>query len=304
MSAGDDPESRDDDHPSEASSPVFDASESSDDDTTASPASDRSNSLEDDTDDPTTGSADEFRSRRRETTSERTDPQPNILSRVYRADHGALLFVREIASSAFIVLLIGALLFGASGVWPPMVAIESGSMEPNIEKYDLVFVTEPGRFAPDGANDDGIVTRETGESIGYSSFNEPGSVIVFDDPASGGPPIIHRPHMYVQSGENWIERADRDYAGGASCADVSTCPADTDGYVTKGDNNARYDQTNRIAPIVEDEWVSGVARVRIPYLGWIRLAFTGQTILTPSIPLLGIAIGAAFRKRNLWIDRP
>ncbi|MCL9816061.1 S26 family signal peptidase [Natronocalculus amylovorans] len=209
--------------------------------------------------------------------------------RFYHANDGPLMFIREILLSALIVLLIGGLLFGLSGVWPPMVAIESESMEPNIQIYDLVFVTAPDRFSPSDADEYGVVTLEHGEDVGYESFNKPGSVVVFDEPGTIGPPIIHRPHLYVEEGEDWSDRADPDASGDRSCSEMSACPAPTDGYITKGDNNGRYDQVSGIAPVVEEDWITGVARFRIPYLGWIRLAFTGQAVLTPTIPLFGIA---------------
>ncbi|MCK5660704.1 MAG: S26 family signal peptidase, partial [Methanosarcinales archaeon] len=48
--------------------------------------------------------------------------------------------------------------------------------------------------------------------------------------------------------------------------------APNDGYVTKGDHNTRYDQETGISTIpVKDEWVIGVARQSIPYLGYVRL---------------------------------
>lgn len=61
-------------------------------------------------------------------------------------EKGTVAYIRDIAGSALAVLLIGALLFGVSGVWPPMVAVESGSMEPHIQTGDLVFVMEEHRF--------------------------------------------------------------------------------------------------------------------------------------------------------------
>lgn len=201
-----------------------------------------------------------------------------------------------------IVLLVGGLLFGISGVWPPMVAIESGSMEPNIQTYDLVLVTEPGRLAPDAADENGIVTLRDGEANGYTSFNNPGSVVVFDEPAEVGPPVIHRPHFSVDRGENWIQTADKAYTNGQTCDELETCPAPRDGYITKGDNNGGYDQVNGVAPVVDAGWITGIARLRIPYLGWIRLAFTGQAILGPTVPLSSIAIiggvGPAIARRT------
>ena len=50
---------------------------------------------------------------------------------------------RLILKDLFFIFLIGGILFGVSGAWPPLVAIESESMEPNLHQGDLVFVLIP-----------------------------------------------------------------------------------------------------------------------------------------------------------------
>lgn len=212
--------------------------------------------------------------------------------RLLAAETGPLLLVREVGFSLIVVLLIGGLLFGLSGVWPPMVAVESQSMQPNINQYDLVFVTDPGRFTPDGADELGVVTAESVDETEYASFNSAGSVVVFDEPGAGGPPIIHRAHFFVEADENWYDRANPNYLSADSCDELQYCPAPHAGYITKGDNdasNSAYDQANGIAPVVRPQWVTGVARLRIPYMGYIRLALTGAA---SSSPLLPVGLGA------------
>ncbi|GAB3708233.1 S24/S26 family peptidase [Halorubrum pallidum] len=190
---------------------------------------------------------------------------------------GALMWIREILSSVAIVLVVGLLLFGVSGVWPPMVAVESGSMEPNMEVGDLVFVTEPGRLAPDAAdNDIGVVTYDIGERVDYRTFGSYGSVVIYQPPGRTASPIIHRAMFHVEEGENWYDRADDTYHSAESCSDLRHCPAPHDGYITLGDNNGVYDQARGLSEPVKGEWVTGVARVRIPYLGYVRLIATGK----------------------------
>lgn len=187
------------------------------------------------------------------------------------------MWIREVATSVFIVLLIGALLFGVSGVWPPMVAVESGSMDPNMVKGDLIVVTDPGRFAPEAAtNDVGVVPYQQARTVEYRTFGSYGSVVVFTYPGRVGSPIIHRVRFHVEEGENWVDRADDRHLGGEECSEIVYCPAPHSGYITKGDNNAQYDQANGVSPPVKPEWITGVARVRIPYLGWLRLIATGE----------------------------
>jgi signal peptidase len=203
--------------------------------------------------------------------------------RVLTATDGPLLIVRETALSVGAVVAIGVLLFAISGVWPPMVAVESGSMEPHMHRGDLVFITDTGRFAPDAAREGtGVVTQaqaQAGET-GYRKFGDHGSVIVYDEPRDRGPPVIHRAHFWVDAGENWYDRADPDYVIGSDCEELRNCPAPHAGFVTKGDANGEYDQANGIAEPVKPSWIVGVARVRIPYLGWVRLGVSGVVLET------------------------
>ncbi len=203
-----------------------------------------------------------------------TLPSANSQAGALEQYSGAIRFLKEVLTSVAAVLLVGALLFAISGVWPPMVAVESGSMEPVMERGDLVFITEPGRYAPDVAHGEtGVVTVETGSDSGFTTFDGHGSVIVYDDPAAGGSPIIHRAHLWVEEDENWYDRANPEYVSANNCAQLTNCPAPHAGFITKGDANARYDQANGISDPVRPGWVTGVAQVRIPYLGWIRLSF-------------------------------
>ena len=189
---------------------------------------------------------------------------------------GWALYVFDLVSSVGIVVVIGLLLFAASGIWPPMVAVESGSMEPVLERGDLVYVMEADRFPGAGAHEDtGVVTQEMGERNGYQKFEGYGDVIVFEPNGNNqSTPVIHRAMMYVEEGENWVEDANPAFLRrGDSCSDFdnSICPAPYDGFITKGDNNAGYDQVTGISDPVKAEWVIGTAEVYVPYLGQIRL---------------------------------
>ncbi|WP_128905023.1 S24/S26 family peptidase [Halorubrum amylolyticum] len=220
---------------------------------------------------------------------------------LYRFRHdreGPLMWVREMLSSVAIVLVIGLILFGVSGVWPPMVAVESGSMEPNMEVGDLVFVTEPGRLAPDAAdNDIGVVTHEGGEAADYRTFGSYGSVVIYRPPGRTASPIIHRAMFRVEEGENWYDRADDRYHSAADCGELNHCPAPHDGFITLGDNNGEYDQANGLAAPVRADWVTGVARVRVPYLGYVRLIATGQ-----AEPADVVATSVAIRAEGVGIN--
>ncbi|WP_231741272.1 S26 family signal peptidase [Halorubrum sp. CBA1125] len=227
-----------------------------------------------------------------------SNPAESFLYRFRHDETGALMWIREMLSSVTVVLVLGLVLFGVSGVWPPMVAVESGSMEPNMQVGDLVFVTEPGRLAPDAAdNGIGVVTYAVGEETDYRTFGSYGSVVIYRPPGRTAAPIIHRAMFHVEEDENWYDRADERYHDAENCVDLRYCPAPHDGFITLGDNNGEYDQANGLAAPVKAEWVTGVARVRIPYLGYVRLIATGQaepsdvfaTATIPSIATVDVA---------------
>ena len=181
------------------------------------------------------------------------------------------LFVRDVVTSILAVALIGVYLFAISGVWPPMVAVESGSMTPNMDVNDLVFVMETERFQPEHAHGEtGVVTAAMGEQTGYEQFGQPGDVIIFEPNGNDErTPIIHRAMLWVEEGENWCDRADEQYLSGSDqCAE-----APNEGFITKGDSNPQYDQTGdrRLSEPVKPEWVIGTAEIRVPGLGWLRL---------------------------------
>ncbi|WP_440990433.1 S26 family signal peptidase [Haloarchaeobius baliensis] len=202
-------------------------------------------------------------------------------------DDAFVVTVRDVGNSLLTVAFIGIVLFAVSGIWPPLVAVESGSMEPHMHRNDLVFIVEEGRFVGDSAQPGtGVVThRAAQQNEGYWSFGDYGNVIVYqpnDDPQRV--PIIHRARFWVAEDENWVDppseggtgKADQQYLGGAeSCSQVRTCPAPHDGFVTLGDANERYDQVGASmnSDVVEPDWVRGKAKVRVPLLGWIRLQF-------------------------------
>ncbi|WP_247003508.1 S26 family signal peptidase [Halosolutus gelatinilyticus] len=231
-------------------------------------------------------------------TDEVTIAEVGIVRWFLRTDDESVVLARDILSSVALVALIGLLLFGISGIWPPLVAVESGSMEPNMQEGDLIFIVDDDRFVGDDPIDGtGIVTRETGQDSGHEKFSQPGDVIVFKpDGSDRRTPVIHRAHFWVEKGENWVDtKANQKYLGGATCAEVQACPAPHDGFVTKGDDNMGYDQHYGGAQtnIVKPEWVTGKAMFRIPYLGHIRLAFDsifGMTAPTSPSIINSIAI--------------
>jgi len=203
----------------------------------------------------------------------------------------------DVGSSALAVLLVGFFLFTVSGVWPPMVAVESASMTPHMKTGDLVFVMEEERFPGEAAHGDtGVVTAQVGATSDYEKFSEPGDVIVYEPDGDGGEtPIIHRAMFWVEKGERWYDRADESAVAGAdSCEEMANCPAPHAGFITKGDANGAYDQVgpNPHSGPVKPAWIVGTAEARVPGLGCIRLRSQDCSIGLSTAPGVGLGVPA------------
>ena len=194
--------------------------------------------------------------------------------------------VSELLAPAAAVLLVALVVAAVAGAWPPFVAVESGSMEPTVERGDLVVVTATERFPWAGL-------------VGHAEPGAParlggrGDVVVFDPPDAETRPILHRIAFPVDAGEDWTDRADPALLDG-DCDEVAACPAPHDGYVTYGDANGEYDQSAGIAPVVREEWISAKALVSVPNLGWFRVGVDAGIARLGLLPTaLGVGGAAA-----------
>src|SRR5207249_9911783 len=116
----------------------------------------------------------------------------------------ALLFARDLAVAFLIVGIVMGLLFAYTQVWPPMVVVESDSMQHArdasyvgiIDTGDLVLVQ-----AVHATSD--IVTYVEPSGTGYETYGNFGDAIVFHAPgrSSEDTPIIHRAMVYVVKNE-------------------------------------------------------------------------------------------------------
>ncbi len=156
--------------------------------------------------------------------------------------------VKDLITTLIIVGLIAGGGYAITGTWPFMVAVQSGSMEPNLNIGDVVFLVSPQKKE--------IITYLDGKDTGYKMFGDFGDVIVYKPNGDGSKtPIIHRAIMYVKEGQK-----------------IGNYVAENDGYITKGDHNLLPDQPLLSKP-VKDEWIIGVAVFKIPYIGYFRLIF-------------------------------
>jgi signal peptidase len=183
-------------------------------------------------------------------------------------------FVRDIILILFVVAGIGIVLFGVSGTWPALVAVESGSMEPNLPTYSLVFVVDENRFG------DWMTQDEAEAADTHKVFNEYGDVIVYQpNGMKGVTPIIHRAITTVTKEE--------------AQALGFTGDAAHSGVITKGDNeitNPYPDQfgsfpsygISRMEP-VKEEWIVGKAIFAIPLIGWVPLHIIESILIAAAV---------------------
>ncbi|WAI02520.1 S24/S26 family peptidase [Methanogenium organophilum] len=176
------------------------------------------------------------------------------VQRFLKSDDPKAGMARDILWVLGVVGGVALLLFLVSGTWPAVVAVESGSMVPNMNVGDLVFVAAADRYGP-------LTSWAEGQEAGYAKFatypdlqgNQVyGDVIIYKPNGDTSVnPIIHRAVVWY---------------------DNTTTP----GYITKGDNNPTVDQDAYYQDIgyiqpVKKEWIVGKALFAIPLVGYLPL---------------------------------
>ncbi len=128
------------------------------------------------------------------------------LEKARRLPRSVVNFLRDLAVAFLLVAIVFGALFAFARTWPPMVVVESGSMQHSddmsflgvVDTGDIVVVqTAPHR--------QDVATYVNGRAVGYTTYGDYGDVIVFQDP--DGPPgrwIIHRALVFLA----WNETAD------------------------------------------------------------------------------------------------
>ena len=226
---------------------------------------------------------------------------------------GAGWWMREAVLAIGLVVLILGSMWIATGTFPPMVVVESGSMMHDLEDGsigaidpgDLVLVINPARV--------NIVTyaeatQEGNKDFGYESHGMPGDVIIYRKNGDSETPVIHRALLKAVANESggWD-------VPGTPLINVQTVSITLDypchfhghltivdwtpsheGYLTTGDNtitngckidqisatgqdsrNGLKDENGMPVTAVMDEWVVGVASTELPWIGAIKLLVSG-----------------------------
>jgi signal peptidase len=112
----------------------------------------------------------------------------------------ALRFLKEVAIAFLIVGIIMGCLYAYSGVWPPMVVVESGSMQHStttssigvIDTGDMVLVKTIG-------DETDVSTYLDGRETGLKTYGDYGEVIIYRPMGNvSETPIIHRAVAWVE----------------------------------------------------------------------------------------------------------
>jgi signal peptidase len=207
----------------------------------------------------------------------------------------AMPVVKDVLTAVIVILIIVAVMFAYTGVWPSMVVIESGSMMHDDSAYGKIGTIDPGDFTfvkkVNGRND--VVTYYQGKKAWHETYGNYGDVIVYIKNGVGGTPVIHRAMCWVEVNitENGtfydIPELGSDYYHLSTITIIELKLHDYDpkvnhsGFLTKGDHNDQCDQDaypsitdnlNRPIELIKLDWIVGKAQGEIPWFGAIKLS--------------------------------
>jgi len=213
----------------------------------------------------------------------------------WKTDNSKIVFVRDIVVALIAVLIVLLLLWAYTGQWfaAPMVAIESGSMEhPDNPPFGRIGTIDAGDMVlvQKVYSHKDIVTHggELGGAQaknGWRSYGDYGDVLIYKPLGrEDTPQIIHRVMCWVEVDNSGNTTSYTIAEHGVFNEEelnipelglINKKPSWThSGYLTKGDNNNVIDQISSICPQpLKLEWISGKARLEIPWLGTINLFF-------------------------------
>jgi len=233
-----------------------------------------------------------------------------------RKHQSLVLFLRDAAVAVVFVALVLIAMFAYTGLWPPMVVIESNSMMHGDENLSHIGTIDTGDLVlvkkVDSPSD--VVTYMDGLVSGHKTYGDYGDVVIYKRAGSDiGTPIIHRALIYLETNSDGISyRAESLRQAPADTWSVSN-PGDTwdrltstisidhvgyddltvtidtgalltshrSGFITKGDHNFGIDQMYGGGGPVDISWVVGKARGEIPWFGLLKLWST-DTLGSPA----------------------
>src|SRR3989339_600595 len=238
----------------------------------------------------------------------------------------ALLFLRDAGIALVFVASILLAMYAYTGLWPPLVVVESDSMMHSEDNVSYVGVIDTGDLVlvKSVDSDSDVQTYMDGYASGHRTYGDYGDVIIYNVNGNElGTPIIHRAIIYLEANADGnsfrsesLRYIDDDKWSTSDPSDTwdhltsvlriyevgfqsETVTIDTSrlvvasGFITKGDHNDNTDQSlpRRSTP-VKVTWIVGKARGEIPWFGLLKLWFTDS--LGSDAPENSV--------RNLWIS--
>lgn len=236
-------------------------------------------------------------------------------------------FLRDAGVALLLVVLILVTMYAYTGLWPPLVVVESNSMmhgDDNlshigtIDTGDLVLVRKVTKVSEVKTYMDGVVS-------GHRTYGDYGDVVIYKPGGTDSrTPIIHRAILYLEydsanncyrslslrdaPSEKWTTTDPDDTWDSLTSTlrifhvgwDDLTVSVDIgsmlsshrSGFITKGDHNTHTDQMFASSGPVDITWVVGKARGEIPWFGLLKLWMTDS---------LG-SVAPENSVRNLWIS--
>lgn len=233
------------------------------------------------------------------------------LSRIPKKYQSIVIFLRDAAVAAAFVALVLLAMFAYTGLWPPLVVVESNSMmhgEDNhsnigtIDTGDLVLVKKVNSVAD-------VETYMDSQISGHKTYGDYGDVVIYKRGGSdASTPIIHRALIHLEINSDGTSYRSESLRQAATDKWSTSDPTDTwdrltssltindvgynhlsvtidihslvsshrSGFITKGDHNLGTDQMYAAYGPVDFEWVVGKARGEIPWFGLLKLWSTGS----------------------------
>jgi len=206
-----------------------------------------------------------------------------LFIRFWKSDNSKISLLRDIFVALMLVLIVLTALWAYTGQWfgVPMVAIETNSMQHENEPFGRVGTINAGDMVLLVKIDDRMDIEPYIEKNSHNiQYGKPGDVIVFHpDGDFDRIQIIHRAMCWVERHEDGNYTVEgygitRESSISINELGLKNYKPSHSGFITKGDNNAVSDQAGNLCKEPSKvSWISGKARMEIPWIGTINLLF-------------------------------
>ncbi len=236
------------------------------------------------------------------------DTKPSRIPKKYRS---IVVFLRDAAVAAAFVALVLLAMFAYTGLWPPLVVVESNSMMHGDDNHSHIGTIDTGDLVlvkkVNSVSD--IETYMDSQISGHKTYGDYGDVVIYKRGGSDvSTPIIHRALIYLEINSDGTSYRSESLRLAAADKWSTSDPTDTwdrltstltivnvgythlavtidiqnlasshrSGFITKGDHNLGTDQVYASYGPVDFDWVVGKARGEIPWFGLLKLWSTGS----------------------------